>query len=276
MLTARATSTSVWNTLHTMKFGLTRRATRACSIYRMDEAQTLAGVAFVGLYYYGARYLDPKYSRWLSTDPALGDYIPQAPISDEARRNNSNLPGMGGVFNHINANLYHYGANNPVKYTDPTGKWTLSIGIGNGLAGKIKIGHNDGKWEFSWRIGFGVGGELSLDIADSTFTDGTRLGVYAEAEGCIEAGPYSLDASIQTGFESIVDSENKLTFDTPNNAEISASFNGEITASIGIDHGEIEILPASFNSGYSKDLSGGLGAMFFIGFGGEGVIKEDE
>ena len=25
-----------------------------------------------GLYYYGARYLDPKYSRWLSGDPALG------------------------------------------------------------------------------------------------------------------------------------------------------------------------------------------------------------
>ena len=35
-----------------------------------------------GLYYYGARYLDPKYSRWLSGDPALGDYIPKAPIDD--------------------------------------------------------------------------------------------------------------------------------------------------------------------------------------------------
>ena len=31
-----------------------------------------------GLYYYGARYLDPKYSRWLSGDPALNDYIPKA------------------------------------------------------------------------------------------------------------------------------------------------------------------------------------------------------
>ena len=38
-----------------------------------------------GLYYYGARYLDPKYSRWLSGDPALGDYIPKAPIDDEAK-----------------------------------------------------------------------------------------------------------------------------------------------------------------------------------------------
>ena len=58
-----------------------------------------------GLYYYGARYLDPKYSMWISTDPALGEYIPKAPIDEEAKKYNQNLPGMGGVFNHINGNL---------------------------------------------------------------------------------------------------------------------------------------------------------------------------
>ena len=75
-----------------------------------------------GLYYYGARYLDPKYSRWLSGDPALGDYIPKAPIDDEAKKHNEKLPGMGGVFNVVNLHLYHYAGNNPIKYEDPDGR----------------------------------------------------------------------------------------------------------------------------------------------------------
>ncbi len=82
-----------------------------------------------GLYYYGARYLDAKYSRWLSCDPALGEYIPHAPISDEAKKHNQNLSGMGGVFNTVNMNLYHYAGNNPVKYTDPDGRETYDSSI---------------------------------------------------------------------------------------------------------------------------------------------------
>ena len=63
-----------------------------------------------GLYYYGARYLDPKYSRWLSGDPALNDYMAGSSV------------GEGGIYNTVNFNVYHYGGNNPVKYIDPDGR----------------------------------------------------------------------------------------------------------------------------------------------------------
>jgi RHS repeat-associated protein len=69
-----------------------------------------------GLYYFGARYLDPRESRWLSVDPAMGEYVP-GPGQDAGE-----LPGMGGVFNTVNLHVYHYAGNNPVKYVDPDGR----------------------------------------------------------------------------------------------------------------------------------------------------------
>jgi RHS repeat-associated protein len=57
-----------------------------------------------GLYSMDHRYLDPKVGMWLSVDPAMGEYIPGAPVNDEVRKKNQNLPGMGGVFNYVNAN----------------------------------------------------------------------------------------------------------------------------------------------------------------------------
>jgi hypothetical protein len=51
----------------------------------------------------------------------MGEYVPSAPVDDEARKRNGNLPGMGGVFNYVNLHAYHYAGNNPVKYTDPDG-----------------------------------------------------------------------------------------------------------------------------------------------------------
>jgi len=70
-----------------------------------------------GFYYHGARYRDPKVHGWVSVDPILLEYLPTG-----NKNKDSNLPGMGGVFNPVNLNLYHYGGLNPVKFVDPDGK----------------------------------------------------------------------------------------------------------------------------------------------------------
>ena len=71
-----------------------------------------------GLYYYGARYLDAKYSRWLSTDPAVSDYVSGTSVDE------------GGIYNTINFSLYHYAGNNPIKYTDPGNNFCISRTFG--------------------------------------------------------------------------------------------------------------------------------------------------
>ena len=89
-----------------------------------------------GLYYYGARYLDPKYSRWLSGDPALGEYMSGSSV------------GEGGIYNTVNFNVYHYGSNNPIKYTDPTGMW---IDNGDGTYTAEKDDTLWGKYGADWK-----------------------------------------------------------------------------------------------------------------------------
>ena len=123
-----------------------------------------------GLYYYGARYLDPKYSRWISTDPALGEYIPQASIDEEAKRYNQNLPGMGGVFNSVNLQLYHYAGNNPIRYVDPDGndirestitsKSIAVLGAGRGSIGIAKDSNDELAIFIKLEAGIGFGGEI--------------------------------------------------------------------------------------------------------------------
>jgi RHS repeat-associated protein len=66
-----------------------------------------------GLYYYGARYYDPRTSVWQSPDPILNEYM-------SGQTN-------GGVFNPSNLSLFTYTYNNPVNLVDPDGNSPISV-----------------------------------------------------------------------------------------------------------------------------------------------------
>ena len=130
-----------------------------------------------GLYYYGARYFDPRYSRWISTDPALSEYM------------SGSKAGMGGAYNSVNLNLYHYAGNNPVKYKDPDGRVfnlvtaTAGAVIGAG-AGALTtaLAGGSGKDIVAAAIGGAAGGALA------GFTCGASLAVTATIGGVALVG----------------------------------------------------------------------------------------
>jgi RHS repeat-associated protein len=70
-----------------------------------------------GLYYYGARYYNPRESVWLSVDKPLIDGTYMSGIHN------------GGVYNSFNLNGYAYCYQNPVLLVDPDGNQTVAPNI---------------------------------------------------------------------------------------------------------------------------------------------------
>jgi RHS repeat-associated protein len=87
-----------------------------------------------GLYYYGARYYDPRISLWLSVDALL--------INGYYLDGNHN----GGVYNSFNLNPYSYCRVNPVLYFDPDGnqfkairEWWINNNVGTRAIGGLQM-----------------------------------------------------------------------------------------------------------------------------------------
>jgi RHS repeat-associated protein len=141
-----------------------------------------------GLYYYGARYYNPRAGVWMSPDPVLSSYMGGA-IN-------------GGVLNPINLGLYSYAWNNPVILRDPNGAWPSLSDVGNFAAGVADRG-----------LGLAIGvmqatvpGGFAVDMIPHAwegetreFLEGKALG--QAAVGAIETVGGALVAAAGTGGE---------------------------------------------------------------------------
>jgi RHS repeat-associated protein len=141
--------------------------------------------AETGWYNFGARYLDPKTGIWLSSDPALGEYIPRVPLTKEDKEANGKLPGNGGIYNPVNFALYHFAGNNPIRYTDPDGR------VDWGAAGTHGLSFVLGLTEV------GAGG--ALVVSTSTTGVGIAVGTAVAIDGGIRV--YNASLGIVDAFQ---------------------------------------------------------------------------
>ncbi len=138
---------------------------------KVQHAATKTANSGLARVYYGVQYLDGKTSRWISADPAMAEYIPQAPVNDEAKKRNKNLPGMGGVFNYVNMHVYHYAGNNPVKLVDPDGEAIIATANAKKLfsrdSGHIRIANKTPLMYSSMIIYLGPRRRTSMELYDT-------------------------------------------------------------------------------------------------------------
>ena len=195
-----------------------------------------------GLYYYGARYLDAKYSRWLSADPALGDYVSKT------------SKGEGGIYNSINLNLYHYSNNNPVKYTDPDGKFAvvpmliggaISVAVdygfqvaGNYMQGKrgsdawtdVNVGEIAGAFVSGALTTVGIGAVTK--VAGTATSAAVRKGIQVAGNAVVSAATSVPGTITENAVNNLVNPDNKvaLTENVKDNAIKSGISGGVVSA----------------------------------------------
>ena len=116
-----------------------------------------------GLYYYGARYYDPRVSLWISTDPKATDAADWTP--------------------------YRFGFNNPIRYTDPDGRWEWDA------AGNLKA--QKGENSYSLAKFFGTSQKNAMTILN-------RGGVTSNDKGVLnlKAGQVLSKNDLWVGFKS--------------------------------------------------------------------------
>jgi RHS repeat-associated protein len=130
-----------------------------------------------GLYYYGARYYNPRWSSWLSVDP-LADKYPHA-------------------------SPYNYVLNNPIRYIDPDGRQVKCETCPDDSNFNVFRNH-EGEWEYDPETGFVIRTDLENDESlieekektpkgKSSF-EITEINIFSAGEG-VTGGAGSLEIS---------------------------------------------------------------------------------
>jgi hypothetical protein len=102
------------------------------------------------MYYFGARYYDPKISLWISPDPILGKYLDDVGKAKQNNDKNSVFTaengGMDGALNSKNLALYSYASQNPVIMFDPDGEVAVGYQVRqNDQSFLVIVENHDGK-----------------------------------------------------------------------------------------------------------------------------------
>ncbi|MBO7506209.1 MAG: RHS repeat-associated core domain-containing protein [Paludibacteraceae bacterium] len=95
-----------------------------------------------GLYYYGARYLDPTHATWLSVDPLFEKYVGMTP--------------------------YNYCMGNPIVFGDPDGKDTIKVSSEGCVSEIIK---SDGENVFLDHMGYRLSFHDEKDVDKKRLTE---------------------------------------------------------------------------------------------------------
>ena len=201
-----------------------------------------------GLYYYGARYYEPRLSRWMSADPGGWELV------DPDKNEHLLISGL---------NWYSYTENNPIKYDDPSGGIpTVVIGAAVGgavgaVAGVVSA-VAQGNTSFREIAGGAVGGAISGTVTGALI--GSGVGIPLVAGGSVVGGSVGslAENSIAKGVENL-DAKT-----VAKDAVIDGVFSG-LGSILGIGAGKNFKSATKFSVVFKKILELGLGTVIDIG-----------
>ncbi len=204
-----------------------------------------------GLYYMGARYLDPRRARWLSADPILDKYLPDPDAKSLPRA------GNGGVYNPVTLGVYVYGHHRPLFFIDPDGRDIAFAVDPTGAAGN---GHtslylqNQGRWvkydqgaageassggQYGFLLGVSAPAGVSAIAVDGPPPDAVRIATTPEQDALITASALRSMQAHESG-------EKKYNLYTNNCTDAAVDAVNESGAGIEIPNSPFTVRPNSW------------------------------